>query len=297
MLSIGPGLACLPCLMLLYGRAAAQSAWHRPVRTVVTERLSVATSSGTGEVPTGTSPDWLHSLPGLRRAVIVVHGVDRNADTYLRGTEVAREDAGPDGGATLLIVPQFLADVDTTTFDLPSATLHWSTESWASGEPAHGPTPISSFDVLDAILRRLADRTVFPTLAEVMVVGHSAGGQLVQRYAVVARGETWLSELGIRVRYVIANPCHPTSTSPTIGRRRSIRVSALASITGVTAWWAPHRMSARQMGSRPAMPVAMWSICSAPAIQIRIIQHSTSPVRVRRKTHIVWRAVSPILPI
>lgn len=60
--------------------------------------------------------------------------------------------------------------------------------------------------MFDAILSHLADRTLLPDLAEVVIAGHSAGTQMVQRYAVVGRGEAALDARGIRVRYVVANP-------------------------------------------------------------------------------------------
>jgi hypothetical protein len=152
------------------------------------------------------SADWSHPLPNIRRAVIVVHGVERNADGYLRGAEAARAAAGPAGEDTLLIVPQFLADIDVATFHLPAVVLRWSTGGWTEGEPAHGPAPLSSFDVFDAILRRLADRALLPNLAHVVLAGHSAGGQVVQRYSVVGRGEAALGARGLALRYVVANP-------------------------------------------------------------------------------------------
>lgn len=165
-----------------------------------------ATQAGSGEVPLYLSADWSHPLPSITRAVIVVHGVGRNADVYLRGAEAARAAAGPAGEDTLLVVPQFLADIDIATFQLPAAVLHWSTGSWIEGEPANGPAPLSSFDVFDAILHRLADRALLPNLAHVVLAGHSAGGQVVQRYSIVGRGEAALAARGVTLRYVVANP-------------------------------------------------------------------------------------------
>jgi pimeloyl-ACP methyl ester carboxylesterase len=43
-------------------------------------------------------------------------------------------------------------------------------------------------------------------LSHVVIAGHSGGGQVVQRYAVLTRGEALVASLGIAVRYVIANP-------------------------------------------------------------------------------------------
>ena len=77
---------------------------------------------------------------------------------------------------------------------------------WEGGDPALAPAPASSFDALDAILARLADQRLFPNLKQVVVAGHSGGGQVVQRYAIAGKGEVALTKNGIGVRYVIANP-------------------------------------------------------------------------------------------
>jgi pimeloyl-ACP methyl ester carboxylesterase len=60
--------------------------------------------------------------------------------------------------------------------------------------------------VVDALLARLSDRALFPDLKTVVLAGHSGGGQLVQRYAVVGKAAAALSIAGIHLRYVIANP-------------------------------------------------------------------------------------------
>jgi pimeloyl-ACP methyl ester carboxylesterase len=199
-------VAVLVVALLAPCRVAAEPAWHNPVKVVADSRLTVAVPGGAGEIPVYLSADWSHALPNITRAVIVVHGVERDADGYLRGAEAARVAAGPAGEETLLIVPQFLADIDVATFHLSPVTLHWSTGGWSEGEPAHGPVPVSSFDVFDAILQHLAERALLPNLAHVVLAGHSAGGQVVQRYAVVGRGEAALAARGLVLRYVVANP-------------------------------------------------------------------------------------------
>ena len=199
-------IGALVAVLLLTRPAAADPLGHDPVKVVADARLTVVTPAGRGEVPIYLSADWSQPLPNITRAVIVVHGVGRDAAGYLRGAEAARAAAGPEGQNTLLVVPQFLADIDVATFHLPAAVLHWSTESWLEGEPAHGPAPLSSFDVFDAVLGRLADRTLLPNLVHVVLAGHSAGGQVVQRYTIVGRGEAALAARGVTLRYVVANP-------------------------------------------------------------------------------------------
>ena len=114
----------------------------------------------------------------------------------------------------LLIEPQFLNDLDVAAQHLPAETLHWAHSGWEGGEDAHGPAPISSFAAIDAILARLADRASFPALRNVVVAGHSGGGQLVQRYAIAGRGESALNKAGIHVRYVVSNPSSYAYFSP-----------------------------------------------------------------------------------
>ncbi|MFM0361082.1 alpha/beta hydrolase [Paraburkholderia sediminicola] len=103
-------------------------------------------------------------------------------------------------------MPQFLASADVGAHALPPSTLHWEWTGWMGGDNAEGPAPLSSFDVLDAILQTLASREQFASLTEVVIAGHSGGGQVVQRYAVVTRGEAPLVARGIALRYVVANP-------------------------------------------------------------------------------------------
>jgi pimeloyl-ACP methyl ester carboxylesterase len=188
-------------------RAADENDPHKlPVKVVADQRLMVKGAAGAGVLPLYVSGDWSRAEPGVTRAVLVFHGLLRDADVYLKSGEAALAEAGQAGRGTLLIVPQFLADRDIEPHDLPANTLRWGQESWMAGDPAHAPAPVSSFEAIDAILAHLADRTLFPHLKNVVVAGHSGGGQVVERYAVVGRGEAVLAAEGIHVRYVVANP-------------------------------------------------------------------------------------------
>ncbi|RDU95476.1 alpha/beta hydrolase [Trinickia dinghuensis] len=179
---------------------------ERPVAAVAPDRLAVTTSVGSGVAPLYVSCDWGIAQPKVRRVVIVIHGRLRNADAYFELARQARAAAGGDAEDTLLIVPQFLAAADVAAHGLAPDTMHWEWIGWMGGDGALGPAPLSSFDVLDAILERLARRDRFPSLETVVIAGHSGGGQVVQRYAVVTRGESRMTDQGIALRYVIANP-------------------------------------------------------------------------------------------
>jgi pimeloyl-ACP methyl ester carboxylesterase len=186
-----------PALALLIGFGAQAALAEEgpaslPVAVVVDGRLAV----GDAALPVFTSKDWSQPLPDIRRAVIVVHGYERNAADYARNMMAL----GPPAD-TLVIAPQFLAPEDIAAHHLPETVLRWDREEWLDGNSALGPAPLSAFDGFDAIFARLADRAAFPNLSQIVLAGFSAGGQVVQRYAAVGKGED-----AVPLRFVIGSP-------------------------------------------------------------------------------------------
>lgn len=132
-------------------------------------------------------------------AVIVVHGTGRNARSYFAGMLAAAANAHV-RDRTLVLVPDFQATDD----DPAEGTARWESEGWKIGDPAVSPSGLSSFEVLDRILDRLANKGAFPNLVEITLVGHSAGGQFVQRYAAIGLEPSLIR--APRIHYVVANP-------------------------------------------------------------------------------------------
>ena len=139
-----------------------------------------------GDLSLGLSQDWQQPLPQVQRALIVIHGRLRNAQTYLHSVEQAATRAGQ-LSTTLIIAPQFLNESDTARHSLPADILRWHANDWMAGAPATSPAPLSSYAALDQILERLADGKRYPALHEIVVAGHSGGAQGVQRYALTTR--------------------------------------------------------------------------------------------------------------
>jgi pimeloyl-ACP methyl ester carboxylesterase len=182
------------------------SALDAPVKKVADQRLSVMTPEGSGMLPVYADRPLDAAAPEIKRVLIVVHGTLRNADVYFADGRRAVEEAGAASAGSMVIAPQFLTQADVQAFKLAPDTLAWTQEGWKGGDPARSPAPISSFSAMDALLAHFSDRTLYPALKEVVVSGHSAGAQIVQRYAVAGRAEAALNQAGIKVRYVVANP-------------------------------------------------------------------------------------------
>jgi hypothetical protein len=173
----------------------------------------------------GSRPLDRYSL-AFERLVVVVHGALRDSDRYFA---LATAAAG-DSHGTLIVAPQFLAQVDLRS-DTPDGILCWDVEGWKGGESAVGPAGISSFTAMDCLLWQLTapERLVSGANPTVVIVGNSAGGQYVNRYAAVGRAPDDLAKRGISVRFVIANP----STYLYFDEERPVEVPDQA---GVNQW-------------------------------------------------------------
>lgn len=215
-----------PVLGLLLACSAVQAAQHG-VKELSPDHLKI----GPGELSVGVSQDWQQPLPQVQRALIVIHGRLRNAQTYLHSAEQAATQAGQ-LSTTLIVAPQFLNDTDGTRHALPDAVLRWHANDWMAGAPALSPASLSSYAALDKILERLDDRKRFPNLREVVVAGHSGGAQVVQRYALTTQADKALQADGIKVRYVIANP----SSYAYFNAQRPIPTFDAANCPGFNTW-------------------------------------------------------------
>ena len=145
----------------------------------------------------------------IQRALIMVHGTNRNADHYFATAMAAAFLAGAVED-TVVIAPRLIACADKP--DLNEVVWSCGGDSWRSGGAASSHPELSSFDLADQILRKLANKSTFPNMKAIVVAGHSAGGQFVTRYEMSNRlHET----LGVPVTYVVANPSSYAWPAPT----------------------------------------------------------------------------------
>jgi hypothetical protein len=137
--------------------------------------------------------------PQVTRAVIVQHGKGRNVQSYFGSMRDAATTSGVTT-KTIIIAPYFQKGSSH-----PASELRWGEWKWGErSSSGFGLARRSSFKVYDEIVAMLANEANFPNLTEIVIAGHSAGGQSTQRYAAFSKAA--LTDLGPELRYVVANP-------------------------------------------------------------------------------------------
>jgi pimeloyl-ACP methyl ester carboxylesterase len=142
--------------------------------------------------------------PAIVRALVVLHGSGRDADNYFRTAMAGAFLAGALED-TVVVAPRMASNTGPCHDTLAADEVAWSCtgDSWRSGGDATNREKLTSFDFADELLRRLADKKVFPNLRLIVMAGHSAGGQFVDRYAMANRVH---ETLGVPLKYVVSNP-------------------------------------------------------------------------------------------
>ena len=90
-------------------------------------------------------------------------------------------------------------------------------DDWRGGGDANG-TSFSSYDYIDAIFSKFADRAKYPNLRKVVLAGFSAGGQFAGRYAATGKG---VVRDGVKVVYIAMSPSTEFRFEPPRLRRRT----------------------------------------------------------------------------
>ena len=146
----------------------------------------ISHSSGTG------SFDFYSNYPifeenaewqNLEKAVVVIHGGSYDADNYFNHLTSSLESLNV-SSKTVLISPHFKRSQDN------SNDLFWTSPTYRDGQNSSGPASISSFEVLDILISRLANKTYFPVLNEIIITGQSSGGRYVHTYSAGNKSES-----------------------------------------------------------------------------------------------------------
>jgi pimeloyl-ACP methyl ester carboxylesterase len=138
--------------------------------------------------------------PTITRAVIVIHGSGRKVAEYYD----AIVDSLPTSAnfsrdwrhTTIVLAPHFQEKSDAK-----KGEYSWKGD-WSAGGNSGG---LSSYKVVDELVARLRNGT-FPNLKWIVITGHSAGGQFVQRYAAFTDIDQLPVTNAALVKFVPSNP-------------------------------------------------------------------------------------------
>ena len=289
--------AILGAMLASTATLALVEAQSRSDVVIADRRLTVTTTAGSGLLRIFLSADWTRPREEVTRVVVIFHGAGRNAVGYFKTAVEARKLAGEQGVGAMIIAPHFLetADLERNPPADAKALLRWKPSRWKHGWPASAPAPLSSFDAIDAIVDRLADRTIFPNLGQVILAGHSAGGQILQRWPALALAtevDGARDTRSLRRRQPVVVRLFQQ------GSTRSEQVVLGSQRLGL---WHEQEAALRCQGGRqwilsaPTSGVTS-SICSVQRIFIPAARISTPVVRRKPKANAVWFAATPISP-
>lgn len=144
--------------------------------------------------------------PQVTRIVVAVHEAGSQGTEAYSQIETAASFSGADQ-STLILVPQFLTEELIASEGLDAEYAFWTT-GWPFGSLSrsteNNPRPFrtSSYQYLDEMLTALQTGFNLPNLSQIVVVGHSEGGQMAQGYAAGSR----LTSSPTPIKYVVANP-------------------------------------------------------------------------------------------
>ena len=208
-----PAAAAAPATLVTPAASAAPPAPCIAATAACTEWVVLGGGPGRSLIYRTFSLDTRNEA--ITRALVNVHGASRDADNYFRSTLAAAFLAGALDN-TLVIAPRMASNDGAGCRDvLAPNEISWNCNSWRSGGPAITNADVTSFDFLDEILRKVARKDIFPNLKAIVVSGHSAGGQVVNRYEMTNQVH---DKLGVPVTYVVSNPssyAYPDGDRPT----------------------------------------------------------------------------------
>jgi pimeloyl-ACP methyl ester carboxylesterase len=171
------------------------------------DRYFVGAKAPQAFVPCKASHSLSEPNRQITRILFSIHSSGFDAVEYYENARTAASKVPGALPKTLIIAPQFF-EKPAIPGPIPEGLLYWKVSPFrGSSRGAIGPEEkaigISAFDVLDQWLESLADQERFPQLRDIVLVGHSGGGQLVQHYAMVGKFEP---AGRIKCRYVVSAP-------------------------------------------------------------------------------------------
>lgn len=171
--------------------------------------------------PYETSHNLNQTNETIEHVILSVHCSGFNALRAYRNAEIAIEQSGMAKDKYLILAPHFLTPaMISERIDKPNTrnVLHWrSNPFWGDSNGIYNgrKATVSAYDAIDQLLEEVVTGGHFPNVKDIVVMGLSAGGQMVNRYAAANPFEFNVAALrGISVRYLVMAPSTYIYMSP-----------------------------------------------------------------------------------
>ncbi|THU81243.1 hypothetical protein K435DRAFT_767424 [Dendrothele bispora CBS 962.96] len=164
---------------------------------------------GGEQIPVFWSDPLTDQKAEATHAFIVIHGRLRDGANYWTimndalQSAVDEEYPGADR-KSFIVAPQFFSEKYNKGQYSSNELAFADVNAWQAGDTATHPsgTNITSMDALDALIIAFSNKTEYPSLTNITLVGHGGGGQLTARYAAVGAD----APEGVHLRYIVGDP-------------------------------------------------------------------------------------------
>ncbi len=155
----------------------------------------------------------------IEHVILAIHGAGRNARTTFHSCLSVLKSKSGEETKTLVIAPQFLSEEHVKGLNDPNLLFWKATPFWGSSNSTTAGSGtylgISSYTILENLISRVAAKKTFPNVRRITILGHSGGGQLVNRFAASNTVEfDAVRPAGIKCRYIVMNPSSYVYLSP-----------------------------------------------------------------------------------
>jgi hypothetical protein len=147
----------------------------------------------------------------VKRAIITYPGKPRDCWKYgnlfrnALSVVYANETYGVANGSVIIISPMWMNNLDNAAGGTQAGELWFNGSAWEYGGASGGPKlthSIDSYSVMDNFTDMLFDTAQWPAMNQVVIAGHSMGGQATHRYAILKKQKKYDNNMS----YWMGNP-------------------------------------------------------------------------------------------
>ena len=171
--------------------------------TIVSQRYEFNINGVSATLPYKSNYSLAHKNSDITQLIIAIHSSNYDAKMSFNNIDKLSKDIGRKK-TTLIVSPQFIS---SSLLQTPKKAnfLFWDNAPFLGSSNAryfNNKVKISAYEILDSLIDEIYKSGNFPKLQNIVIFGHSAGGQFVNRYCAYSR----FNKSGLKVRYIVMAP-------------------------------------------------------------------------------------------